>query len=175
MNTALDYLGKAYQNDAAIDLTKRALESKKLLIGGDRVETLLRMNSRLSLLGRHEEALAALNEGNKPDMAKDVKRGVKILGLLLEGEGNCRRIVCPYHAWSYLIDGRLHGCPDMKDAAGFDRAAHGLVPVRQESWAGFLFLSFSPETGLAYIPVQELALDYTSDPNYRHLPGRLNL
>lgn len=79
---------------------------------------------------------------------------------LLEGEGNCRRIVCPYHAWSYLTDGRLHGCPDMKDTEGFDRAAHGLVPLRQDSWAGFLFLSFSSET--------PALLDYLGD-----LPERL--
>ena len=53
--------------------------------------------------------------------------------VLLEGQGNCRRIVCPCHARSYLTDGRLHGCPDMKDAAGFEQVAHGLVPLRQDS------------------------------------------
>lgn len=62
--------------------------------------------------------------------------------ILLEGTGNCSRIVCPYHAWSYLSDGTLYGCPDMADAEGFDRVENGLVPVRMENWAGFIFLNF---------------------------------
>ena len=66
--------------------------------------------------------------------------------LLVEGSGNTSRIVCPYHAWSYFSDGRLYGCPDMQDAEGFDRVDNGLVPVRMETWAGFVFLTFNPES-----------------------------
>lgn len=65
--------------------------------------------------------------------------------ILLQGAGNCRRIVCPYHAWSYTSDGRLYGCPDMQDAEGFDRVENGLVPIRMETWAGFVFLTYNPE------------------------------
>jgi phenylpropionate dioxygenase-like ring-hydroxylating dioxygenase large terminal subunit len=63
--------------------------------------------------------------------------------ILVEGTGSARRIVCPYHGWSYFSDGRLYGCPDMKDAEGFDRTENGLVPVRMETWAGFVFLTFN--------------------------------
>ena len=66
--------------------------------------------------------------------------------ILLEGEGNTSRIICPYHAWSYLSDGTLYGCPDMKDAEGFDRIENGMVPVRLETWAGFVFLTFNRDT-----------------------------
>ncbi|MGI9386658.1 MAG: aromatic ring-hydroxylating oxygenase subunit alpha [Methyloligellaceae bacterium] len=65
--------------------------------------------------------------------------------ILLEGEGNCKRVVCPYHAWSYFIDGQLYGCPDMEDAEGFDRVENGLVPIRMETWAGFVFLTFDAD------------------------------
>ena len=65
--------------------------------------------------------------------------------ILLEGEGTCSRIVCPYHAWSYLSDGTLYGCPDMKDAEGFDRTENGLVPLRMESWAGFIFATYNKD------------------------------
>ena len=64
--------------------------------------------------------------------------------ILLEGQGRTGRIVCPYHAWSYTIDGKLYGCPDMQDAEGFDRTENGLVGVRMESWNGFLFATFNP-------------------------------
>ena len=63
--------------------------------------------------------------------------------LLLEGSGNCSRIVCPYHAWSYRIDGRLQHAPDMNDAIEFDRADNGLVEVRLETWAGFVFITYN--------------------------------
>lgn len=66
--------------------------------------------------------------------------------ILLEGDGTCRRIVCPYHAWSYFSDGRLYGCPDMEDAEGFDRVEHGLIPVRMETWEGFVFLTFNKDS-----------------------------
>jgi len=63
--------------------------------------------------------------------------------ILVEGEGNCgRRLVCPYHAWRYLTDGRLYGCPDMKDAEGFDKIENGLVPLRTETADGFVFANF---------------------------------
>lgn len=65
--------------------------------------------------------------------------------ILVEGTGNAKRIVCPYHGWSYFSDGRLYGCPDMKDAEGFDRTENGLVPVRMEQWAGFVFLTFNKD------------------------------
>jgi Rieske 2Fe-2S family protein len=47
------------------------------------------------------------------------------------------RILCPYHAWGYQLDGRLHAAPMMR--GDFRREDHGLVPVRLESFHGFLF------------------------------------
>ncbi len=57
----------------------------------------------------------------------------------------CRasRIVCPFHAWTYALDGRLTGAPRM--AADFDRAAHGLHPYLVEERAGFIFVSLADD------------------------------
>lgn len=65
--------------------------------------------------------------------------------LLVDGEGCTKRLICPYHAWSYMLDGSLWGCPDMKDAEGFDRVENGLVPVRMETWNGFVFCTFNED------------------------------
>ncbi|MEY4174583.1 MAG: hypothetical protein RI900_1748 [Actinomycetota bacterium] len=62
--------------------------------------------------------------------------------ILVEGEGSARRFVCPYHAWSYTLDGALSTCPDMQQAVDFDRSANGLIPVRLETWNGFVFINF---------------------------------
>lgn len=66
--------------------------------------------------------------------------------ILLEGSGNAGgRITCPYHAWSYLTDGRLYGCPDMKDAEGFDKVENGLVALDLDQWNGFVFARFGKD------------------------------
>jgi phenylpropionate dioxygenase-like ring-hydroxylating dioxygenase large terminal subunit len=63
---------------------------------------------------------------------------------LLTGSGNVKAITCPYHAWSYGLDGALLGAPAMERSEAFARAAHGLAPVRLETWQGFVFLNFDP-------------------------------
>ena len=63
--------------------------------------------------------------------------------LLLQGKGTTRRVLCPYHAWSYRLDGSLATSPDMEGAEGFDPTENGLVPIRLESWNGFVFLTFN--------------------------------
>ena len=58
---------------------------------------------------------------------------------LLDGNGRCRRIVCPYHSWSYRLDGELLGVSGMEDVSGFERADYPLVEFHVDSWAGFVF------------------------------------
>jgi phenylpropionate dioxygenase-like ring-hydroxylating dioxygenase large terminal subunit len=61
---------------------------------------------------------------------------------LLVGTGNCRGIVCPYHSWTYGLDGALLGAKGMERTAGFDRSRYGLKPIRLETWGGFMFINF---------------------------------
>ncbi|HSB53636.1 MAG TPA: aromatic ring-hydroxylating dioxygenase subunit alpha [Gemmatimonadales bacterium] len=51
---------------------------------------------------------------------------------------------CPYHAWTYALDGRLVGAPSTSDLAGFSKADWPLRPVAVGCWEGFLFLNLSP-------------------------------
>ena len=64
--------------------------------------------------------------------------------VLAEGSGNCRRFTCPYHHWSYGLDGKLLGTPAMDRAVGFDPAEHGLVELKTELWQGFVMANFDP-------------------------------
>ena len=61
-----------------------------------------------------------------------------------DARGNVGRfILCPYHAWSYALDGRLHHTPHIAGEEGFDRAALALSPVALEVWEGFIFVNLA--------------------------------
>ena len=60
---------------------------------------------------------------------------------LLDGTGGCaRKLVCPYHAWTYDLAGALVGVPDAGGYPGLDKSRHGLAPVTLETWRGFVFV-----------------------------------
>ncbi len=65
---------------------------------------------------------------------------------LLDGPaGRCGpRITCPYHAWTYGLDGALRSIPPWQGFTGVDRAALGLKTVEQEIWRGFVFVRLEP-------------------------------
>jgi choline monooxygenase len=58
------------------------------------------------------------------------------------GSGNCRVIVCPYHAWTYNLNGTLRGAPGMEGVKHFERGDFSLRPIRLETWEGFIFVNF---------------------------------
>jgi choline monooxygenase len=60
--------------------------------------------------------------------------------------GNCGVLRCPYHGWTYDLDGCLKGAPEFEEVRNFNKADNGLVPVRVESWENFVFVCLS-ETG----------------------------
>jgi len=62
--------------------------------------------------------------------------------LVAQGEGNCRAFKCPYHSWAYSLSGELLSAPEMDETKGFDTKDYGLIPIRIERWAGFLFVNF---------------------------------
>lgn len=60
---------------------------------------------------------------------------------VVSGEGNCKVFRCPYHRWTYSLEGTLLGAPEMDQTKNFNRSEYGLVPIRLESWDGFLFIN----------------------------------
>ena len=68
-------------------------------------------------------------------------RGTK----LLEGEGNCKAIRCPYHSWLYSTAGELRAPNGMQETRNFDPARFGLSKVQLDQWSGFLFVNLDPQ------------------------------
>ena len=67
---------------------------------------------------------------------------------LVGGPSGCaKKLVCPYHAWTYETDGRLSGVPMRADYSTLDPREHGLAPVEVETWRGFVFVRLEDNGG----------------------------
>jgi choline monooxygenase len=74
-------------------------------------------------------------------------------GPIALGSG-CKNVLrCQYHGWTYTLDGRLIGTPDVEGVEFFDRSTMGMVPLRVETWEQFIFVNFdfSAEPLAAYL------------------------
>jgi Rieske 2Fe-2S family protein len=60
---------------------------------------------------------------------------------LLEGRARVNAIRCPYHAWTYGIDGRLRATPNVRPEDGVDRDEISLWEIALEEWDGFVFVN----------------------------------
>ncbi|MGH7332909.1 MAG: aromatic ring-hydroxylating oxygenase subunit alpha [Candidatus Rokuibacteriota bacterium] len=65
--------------------------------------------------------------------------------LIVEGEGQARAFRCPYHSWTYGLDGRLLAASEMQNTRDFEPARYSLIPIRLETWNGFLFVDLAGE------------------------------
>ena len=62
-----------------------------------------------------------------------------------ESHGRATQFRCPYHGWTYGIDGALKGMVEFDGVCDFDRAQNGLVPVCADAWENFVFVNLDPQ------------------------------
>ena len=73
-------------------------------------------------------------------------RGARIC---TEDHGNCGQVLqCRYHAWSYALDGRLVGAPNLKREEGLNPAEMSLFPAHLKVWQGLIWVSIADDPGL---------------------------
>ena len=82
---------------------------------------------------------------------------------VVRGSGTAKSFQCPYHAWTYRLDGSLLGAPYMDEVEDFDRKKCRLPEIRSEMWEGWIFINFdsdalSLESQLA--PLSKLLASY---------------
>ena len=90
------------------------------------------------------ESLVVVRDGDRPRAFFNVcrHRGTR---LCEAASGRLTgTIQCPYHGWTYGLDGRLLGAPHMADTAAFDRTAFPLHAAALAAWEGFLFVNLQP-------------------------------
>jgi choline monooxygenase len=62
-----------------------------------------------------------------------------------EAAGNVRLLRCPYHGWTYGLDGALKGTPDFAGVCDFDPRQNSLVPAQVEIWEPFVLVNLAPK------------------------------
>lgn len=67
------------------------------------------------------------------------------MSTLLQGQGNTRSVVCPYHAWTYNLNGTLRGAPGMTRNDGFKREDYCLPQLRCETWLGWVLVTLNSD------------------------------
>jgi len=59
--------------------------------------------------------------------------------VMTEAEGRANQMRCPYHGWTYSLEGELKGTPDFSGVCNFDRPNNGLAPVEIATWEKWVF------------------------------------
>ena len=60
-------------------------------------------------------------------------------------QGHCGHVMrCPFHGWTYSLDGRLKSVPRLQTFENLELSEHGLVPLELEAWQGLIFIRFEP-------------------------------
>jgi choline monooxygenase len=62
-----------------------------------------------------------------------------------EPSGQAQQLRCPYHGWTYNLEGELLGMTEFEGVCDFDRSKNGLVPIRVETWESFIFVNLDPQ------------------------------
>ncbi len=60
--------------------------------------------------------------------------------VMTEAEGRTNQLRCPYHGWTYSLEGELKGTPDFSGVCDFDRAENGLAEVEIATWGKWVFV-----------------------------------
>jgi choline monooxygenase len=63
--------------------------------------------------------------------------------VMTEPQGHAAQLRCPYHGWTYSLEGELKGTPDFSGVCDFDRARNGLVPVDLAEWENWVFIKLN--------------------------------
>ena len=60
--------------------------------------------------------------------------------VMTEPEGKAAQLRCPYHGWTYSLEGELKGTPDFSGVCNFERASNGLAPLDLAEWENWIFV-----------------------------------
>ncbi|HMS96173.1 MAG TPA: Rieske (2Fe-2S) protein, partial [Tabrizicola sp.] len=134
-----------YTSTEFLTLEERHIFARDWICAG-RAETLPDPGDYLTLTLAGEPVIVLRDRDGQGRAMSNVCR--HRMSALLEGRGNTRAIVCPYHAWSYNLDGSLRAAPAMTLNEGFCKEDITLPRVRCEVWQGWIMVTLNPDAPL---------------------------
>ena len=129
-----------YTSPAVLELEREHLFGREWICIG-RVEEIAKPGDYMAFQLCDEPIVAVRGEDGKVRVLSNVcrHRGT----LLAQGKGHGHRLVCPYHHWSYDLEGKLTGAPRMDAHKSFEKSDCHLPQFASEEWHGFLFANVS--------------------------------
>jgi Rieske 2Fe-2S family protein len=139
LNEARHLPGDIYTSPALFEKEKEHIFLKDWLCVG-RVEEIENKGDYMTMRIVGEPVLLVRGENGAVNAFSNIclHRGVEVAA----GCGNRRAFTCPFHGWTYNLEGRLVGAPLMGEAENFDPAGCRLSRIRTDVWQGWIFLTF---------------------------------
>ncbi|MEZ5886725.1 MAG: Rieske 2Fe-2S domain-containing protein [Paracoccaceae bacterium] len=131
-----------YTSPAFLALEQKHIFGREWLCAG-RAETLPNPGDYLTMEIAGEPIIVLRDRAGEIRAMSNVCR--HRMSTLLAGRGNVRSIVCPYHAWTYNLDGSLRGAPAMARNEAFCKEDTRLPTVRCEVWLGWIMVTLNPD------------------------------
>ncbi len=72
--------------------------------------------------------------------------------VMTEPAGKANQLRCPYHGWTYSLEGELKGTPDFSEVCNFDRSENGLLPVTTAVWEKWVFVNIGDSSSSTDMP-----------------------
>ena len=136
-----------YLDEGLFDLERRSVFTRSWLMAG-----------RAGQLLQRGEFISATTPADEPIVVVRGDDGVlraffnvcrhHAAAVVTEPAGVASTFRCPYHGWTYGLDGALKGTPDFSGVCDFDRSANGLVPMPSGIWESWIFVAADPATRL---------------------------
>ena len=132
----------AYTSEVFLELENSRIFAKSWICAG-RVDALKLPGDYLTLEISGEPVVVLRDTRNQLRALSNVCR--HRMSMLLEGRGSVRAITCPYHAWTYSLEGTLRGAPAMERNKGFRKEDNNLPTIRCVDWKGWIMLTLDPD------------------------------
>jgi phenylpropionate dioxygenase-like ring-hydroxylating dioxygenase large terminal subunit len=128
-----------YTDSRMLDLERRSVFARSWQVAG-RVEQVERPGQYVACeLPTGEPVIVVRGNDNVLRSFFNVCRH-HAAAVVTEPAGSAEHLRCPYHGWTYSLEGALKGTPDFSGVCDFDRAANGLVPLDLDVWESWIFV-----------------------------------
>lgn len=132
----------AYTSEVFLELENSRIFAKSWICAG-RVDALKLPGDYLTLEISGEPVVVLRDTRNQLRALSNVCR--HRMSMLLEGRGSVQAITCPYHAWTYSLEGTLRGAPAMERNKGFRKEDNNLPTIRCVDWKSWIMLTLDPD------------------------------